>query len=104
MVPVMKPDLGGIVRQVIPSFRISDSAIQKDAALLYKMGVEVRTNTAAPSLEQLEALGYTHILLAVGAWKPGRLDISALTAELQVFRNVLANGTAALAGRGKAVQ
>ena len=69
------PDLGGIVRQVIPSFRISDSAIQKDAALLYKMGVEVRTNTAAPSLEQLEALGYTHILLAVGAWKPGRLDI-----------------------------
>lgn len=69
------PDLGGIVRQVIPSFRISDSAIQKDAALLYKMGVEVKTNTAAPSLEQLEALGYTHILLAVGAWKPGRLDI-----------------------------
>ncbi len=67
--------LGGIVRQVIPSFRISDEAIEKDVALMKKMGVEVKTNTVAPSVEDLKAQGYTHILFAIGAWKPGRLDI-----------------------------
>ena len=67
--------LGGIVRQVIPRFRISDAAVEKDAAIMRRMGVDVRLNTPAPSLEELEAQGYTHILLAIGAWKPGRLDI-----------------------------
>ena len=67
--------LGGVVRQVIPSFRISDEAIEKDAALMRRMGVEVRLNTPAPSVEELKRQGYTHILLAIGAWKPGRLDI-----------------------------
>ncbi|QNL45297.1 putative selenate reductase subunit YgfK [Oscillibacter hominis] len=67
--------LGGIVRQVIPAFRISDAAIDKDAALVEKMGVEVRLNTKAPSVAELKVRGYTHIFFAVGAWKAGRLDI-----------------------------
>ena len=67
--------LGGIVRQVIPAFRISDEAIDKDVALIEKMGVEVKLNTEAPSVAELKAQGYTHIFFAVGAWKAGRLDI-----------------------------
>ena len=67
--------LGGIVRQVIPAFRISDEAIDKDVALMEKMGVEVKLNTEAPSVAELKAKGYTHIFFAVGAWKAGRLDI-----------------------------
>ena len=67
--------LGGVVRQVIPAFRISDEAIDKDVALMEKMGVEVKLNTEAPSMEELKAQGYTHIFFAVGAWKAGRLDI-----------------------------
>ena len=67
--------LGGIVRQVIPAFRISDEAIDKDAALVAKMGAEIRLNAPAPSVAQLKAEGYTHIFFAVGAWKAGRLDI-----------------------------
>ena len=67
--------LGGIVRQVIPAFRISDEAIDKDVALMEKMGVEVKLNTEAPSGAELKAQGYTHIFFAVGAWKAGRLDI-----------------------------
>ncbi len=67
--------LGGIVRQVIPGFRISHEAIDKDAALIAKMGAEIRLNTPAPSVAELKAEGYTHILFAVGAWKAGRLDI-----------------------------
>ena len=67
--------LGGIVRQVIPAWRISDEAIEKDVALMEKMGVEVKLNTEAPSVTELEAMGYTHIFFAVGAWKAGKLDI-----------------------------
>ena len=67
--------LGGVPRHVIPAFRISDEAIDKDVALIEKMGVEVKLNTEAPSVAELKAQGYTHIFFAVGAWKAGRLDI-----------------------------
>jgi putative selenate reductase len=68
-------ELGGIVRHVIPAFRISGEAIDKDAALMEKTGVQVKLNTPAPSVEELKAQGYTHIFFAVGAWKAGKLDI-----------------------------
>jgi putative selenate reductase len=38
-------------------------------------GVEVRCGASAPSVAELKAQGYTHILFATGAWKAGRLDI-----------------------------
>ncbi len=67
--------LGGIVRHVIPAFRISDEAIDNDIALMEAYGVEVRCGAPAPSVDNLKAMGYTHILFATGAWKPGRLGI-----------------------------
>ncbi len=67
--------LGGIVRHVIPEFRISAEAIDKDIALMMAYGAEVKLGTPAPSVEELKAQGYTHILYAVGAWKPGKLDL-----------------------------
>ncbi|MCI2056521.1 MAG: putative selenate reductase subunit YgfK [Oscillibacter sp.] len=67
--------LGGIVRQVIPAFRISDEAIDKDIALMEKYGVEVKCGAPAPSVEELKKQGYTHIFFACGAWKAGKLDI-----------------------------
>ena len=69
------PKLGGIVRRVIPDFRISEQAIDRDAALIAAYGAEIRVNTEAPSVGELKAAGYTHILFAVGAWKPGRLEL-----------------------------
>ena len=67
--------LGGIVRHVIPEFRISGAAIDRDIDLMLAYGAEVRLNAEAPSVEVLKKHGYTHILYAVGAWKPGKLDI-----------------------------
>ena len=67
--------LGGVPRYVIPAFRISDEAIDKDIALMQKYGVEVKCGAPAPSVTELKAMGYTHILLATGAWQAGRLDI-----------------------------
>ena len=67
--------LGGIPRHVIPAFRITDEAIDKDVALMQKYNVEVKLGAPAPSVAELKKMGYTHILLAVGAWQAGKLDI-----------------------------
>ncbi len=67
--------LGGVPRYVIPAFRISDEAIDKDVALMERYGVEVKCGAPAPSVEALKKLGYTHILIATGAWQAGKLDI-----------------------------
>ena len=67
--------LGGVPRHVIPAFRIADETIEKDIALMERYGVEVRCGAPAPSVAQLKAQGYTHILFAIGAWKPGELGI-----------------------------
>ena len=67
--------LGGVPRYVIPAFRISDEAIDRDIALMERYGVEIKCGAPAPSVAELKAQGYTHILLATGAWKAGKLDI-----------------------------
>lgn len=67
--------LGGVVRHITPDSRISDEDVEKDAALMLKMGVDVRLNTAAPSVAELKAMGYTHIFIATGAWKHNTMDI-----------------------------
>lgn len=66
---------GGIVRYVIPEFRISDEAIRNDISLARAYGANFICGKPAPSLSELKAMGYTHILYAIGAWKPGSLDI-----------------------------
>lgn len=63
--------LGGIVRHVIPAFRISDDAIDGDIALCKAMGAKFQTGTEVTSANELFAQGYTHVIFATGAWKPG---------------------------------
>ena len=67
--------LGGIVRYVIPPFRIGELGIDRDVQIMERMGVEVRAGADAPALDALRADGYTHIVYAVGAWKPGSLRL-----------------------------
>jgi len=90
--------LGGVVRQVIPAFRISDEAIDRDVALLEKMGAEIRCGAEAPSAEELKKRGYTHILYAIGAWKPGRLDISGNVRPVLEWMKELKEGKTAVSG------
>ncbi len=68
-------EVGGLVRNVIPSFRISNEAIARDAALAERMGAAFVTGKEAPSLEELKAEGFDYILLAFGAEKNGELNI-----------------------------
>ncbi|MDR2433902.1 MAG: putative selenate reductase subunit YgfK [Treponema sp.] len=61
----------GIVRYVIPSFRISDEAISRDFRMAEKSGVEFRFNVQeAYSIAELKKK-HEYIVIAAGAWKEG---------------------------------
>ncbi len=65
--------LGGVVRHVIPAFRIPDSDIDQDIRLLEKAGVTIHLNTEIISEADVE--DFDHVLLAVGAEKHGTLRL-----------------------------
>ncbi len=69
--------LGGTVRNVIPRFRIPQEAIERDAALLTKLGVTVKLNHPVTSLAELRGQGYKEVVLAIGATKRGALRLAA---------------------------
>ena len=63
--------LGGIVRHVIPEFRISGQAIDNDVALCKAFGAKFELNANITSVADLLAQGFTDVIVAVGAWKAG---------------------------------
>lgn len=69
--------LGGVVKHVIPDFRIPDEAILKDTALSLAYGAQVRLNTEVTNIEELKKEGFDYIILASGASKPGVLKLEA---------------------------
>ena len=66
---------GGLVRNVIPAFRIPYEAIECDVALAERMGATFVTGKEAPDLNTLKAQGFHYVLLAFGAEKKGTLPI-----------------------------
>lgn len=66
---------GGIVRNVIPDFRISSGAIENDINLVRSMGVRIVTETEIKSVSELKK-HYDYIILAVGASEPGILELN----------------------------
>ncbi len=70
-----KDALGGIVRHVVPAFRVPAEVVENDEKLLRKVGVRILTGTKAPSVEELKKQGFEHIVLAIGAYKPGQLRL-----------------------------
>lgn len=82
--------LGGVPRYVIPKFRITDEAIDGDVSLLKRLGVDIRTGAKVQSAEELYKSGYTHVLIATGAWspKPPRLEAGEGIDALEFLANV----------------
>lgn len=60
----------GIVEYVIPEFRISADAIQRDFAMAEKQGVNFQFNVKDVDVAKLRG-EYDFVVLAVGAWKEG---------------------------------
>ena len=68
--------LGGVVKHVIPGFRIADEAIAKDARLVTAYGAEVKLNTEISDLAGLKA-EYDAVIAATGASTPGILKLES---------------------------
>lgn len=64
---------GGVVGRVIPSFRISTEAVERDMALAKKYGAEFCFGQAITDKAQLA--GYDSVVLCTGAWVPGTLKL-----------------------------
>ena len=62
----------GVPRYAIPGFRISDEALDKDAALCTVYGAKVETGKEITSASDLLKQDYTDVIAAIGAWAPGR--------------------------------
>ncbi|WP_411681439.1 putative selenate reductase subunit YgfK [Clostridium thailandense] len=69
-------ELGGVVKNVIPDFRISKESIDKDIELAAKMGAKFEVNHPITDLEELKSAGYDYVILAVGAYNGMPLGIS----------------------------
>ncbi|MBQ0097675.1 MAG: putative selenate reductase subunit YgfK [Oscillospiraceae bacterium] len=94
---------GGIVRNVIPSFRISNEEIEKDIALIEKTGAKILTETEAPSVEELKNMGYTHIAFAIGAYKKQPFGIEGNVVNVIDFLRDAKSGKELDLGRSVAV-
>ncbi len=70
--------LGGIVTWTVPDFRIDYETVKKDVSFIEKLGVEIRTGTEVTSVQALKDEGFDAIVLAVGAYKQGRLKIEGI--------------------------
>ncbi len=66
---------GGIVRHVIPGFRIDDSAIDKDVELCSAYGAEFKFGTAVSNPADLLNEGFSDVVVAIGAWDKGRASL-----------------------------
>lgn len=68
--------MGGVVRNVIPGFRIPDDAIDNDVKIVAAMGVEMVTGKEIASVEDLKK-EYDYVVLTVGASEKGTLRLEA---------------------------
>ncbi len=89
--------LGGIVRNVIPGFRISDAAIEKDADIIRTLGVNIHLNTEVKDIKDLEAKNDA-VILAAGANKNNKLKLESGDSlnAIEFMRTLKAGGDAKL--------
>lgn len=66
--------LGGVVRYIIPDFRIDDSVIDQDVRLLCALGVKIETGREV-SLADVRAMGFDAVIVCVGAPLEGTMKI-----------------------------
>ena len=89
-----KEQLGGVVRNVIPEFRITADSIDKDVELCKAYGAEFKLGAEVTSVKALKAEGYTDVIVSIGAWKPGRspLAYGEVTDALEFLMEAKKNG------------
>lgn len=69
-------DAGGVVRYVVPQFRISREAIESDVEFIRELGVEFRFGVKESlDVEGLKEAGYEHVVMAVGTYQSRPLPV-----------------------------
>ncbi len=67
---------GGVVRHVLPRFRIPREALEKDIDHVARFGVDFRFGvTTVPPITKLREQGYSYIIVSIGAEKSRRLSL-----------------------------
>ena len=96
-----KEQLGGVVRNVIPEFRITTDSIDKDVELCKAYGAEFKLGAEVTSVKALKAEGYTDVIVSIGAWKPGRspLAYGEVTDALEFLMEAKKNGASMNIGK-----
>lgn len=67
--------LGGVVRYVIPNFRITPTIVDRDASFLERLGVQIQTDVEINDIGALRQQGFDDVILAIGASVPGSLKL-----------------------------
>lgn len=82
-----KPQLGGMLRYAVPSFRLPKDILDKEIRRILELGVEVRADTRISKPKELlksknpwdrdlaAADGFDAVLVAIGAWNSRKLGI-----------------------------
>ena len=60
--------LGGVVRKIIPEFRINSAVIENDIELVKSMGADFILDSQPVSVSELIEKGYKYVIIATGAW------------------------------------
>ncbi len=66
---------GGVVRNVIPDFRLPQHAIERDVDLIANLGVTFKFGIQDLTIEKLKAQGFKYIFLGIGAGKSKKLPL-----------------------------
>ena len=69
--------LGGVARHVIPEFRISHDDIDRDVELCLAFGAKAVLGREITSVQALLDEGFTDVVVATGAWAPGKVGLKA---------------------------
>ncbi len=69
------PQLGGMMRVGIPSYRLPRNILDAEIEDIEKAGIEVKTSTRIESLDSLLAQGYDAAFIAIGAHQGVRMGI-----------------------------
>ena len=70
-----EPDAGGVIRYVVPHFRISREAIDSDIDVIKAMGAEFRFNQTDVTVAGLKAQGFEKVILGIGTWDSPKLPV-----------------------------
>jgi NADPH-dependent glutamate synthase beta subunit-like oxidoreductase len=72
-----KPELGGLLRYGIPSYRLCKEVLDKETQRILELGIEVKTNSQINSKQEFEDLQkeFAAVYLATGAAKAKRLPV-----------------------------